>query len=392
MQNSYIKTCFDFIFLNKKDIAATGFEAKFKQFIPEGYEFSLPYQLFFKVTSACNLRCKHCFYNGDENAYSPAGDLNPQELVDLARYFVEEINITNVTITGGEPFLQKGIYDILAVLAQNNLYINIITNATLIDSITAKKLAELLNPKISVFSVSLDGVTKETHEKIRGKNSYDRAVNGIKELIAAGFSVILNYTVTSGNVSELPLLYDFCKNFGINKLGLNRLEADKNSPLIPDLNDVFKYTAMLIEETRKDTAFMLQNTGLKTIDFLKNEEGAKLLKNLHIDELPAGASLRCHCGQRVEICADGKVYLCSAAETDALCLGSLKNEDFETIWSKRKSNPLFKERELKNSVCKNCKYVPLCKAGCMAKAYKKYGSIDCSGDDCLISGYGGCNG
>ncbi len=389
---SYIKTCFDFIFLRKKDVVSTGFEAKFKQFIPEGYEFSLPYQLFFKITAACNLRCKHCYYSADENAYSPADDLSTQELINLAQYFVNEINITNVTVTGGEPFLQKGIYDILEIFAQNNLYINIITNATLIDTAAAQTLAGLLNPKITVFSVSLDGVTKETHEKIRGNNSYDRAINGIKNLVNAGYNVMLNFTVTSQNVQELQLLYDFCKQYGINTLGLNRLEADKNSPLQPDLNEVFKNTALLIEKINNDSGFTLKNTSLKTIDFLQNTEGIQLLSSLKLEALVPDSSLRCHSHQRVEVCADGKVYLCSAAETEELCLGNLKASDFETIWSNRHSNPLFKERKLENSVCKNCRYIPLCKAGCMARAYKKHGTTDCCGYDCTILNCGGCNG
>ena len=390
--NSYIQTCFDFIFLKKKSNPVTGFEAKFKQFIPEGYKFSLPYQLFFKITSACNLRCKHCYYSGDSTAYSSHNDLSREELVHLAQYFVDEINITNVTLTGGEPFMQKGIYDILAIFAQNNLYINIITNATLIDKAAAQNLAALLNPKISIFSVSIDGVKKETHEKIRGNNSYDRAINGINNLIQAGFKVMLNFTVTSQNVEELPMLYDFCKRHEIKDLGLNRLEADKESPLQPDLECVIKNTALLIEKVNNDKEFHLKNTSLKTIDFLKNARGMELINSIKLDGLPADSSLRCHSHQRVEICADGRVYLCSAAETKDLCLGSLKENDFKTIWSTRYNNPLFKERKLENSVCKNCRYVPLCKAGCMARAYKKHKSINCSGHECKILDCGGCNG
>src|SRR5512135_1713176 len=70
--------------------------------------------IIFFVTSACNLRCSHCFY---------WQNLNRQE--DLRLEEIEKISLnlpsfSRLLISGGEPFLRKELPDIIRLFYKNN--------------------------------------------------------------------------------------------------------------------------------------------------------------------------------------------------------------------------------------------------------------------------------
>lgn len=77
--------------------------------------------------AGCNLRCSYCdtmWANEPGVAYTW---MTKEEIYDLVR----ESGVENVTITGGEPLLQKDIKELLCFLAEDkNLFIEIETNGS----------------------------------------------------------------------------------------------------------------------------------------------------------------------------------------------------------------------------------------------------------------------
>ena len=83
-----------------------------------------------------------------------------------------------IRFTGGEPLLFNGIYDLIRFATEEGICTSLGTNGTLVTKEVAKKLKESGLKKVVV---SIDG-NKKTHDKIRGKKNYQKAMNGLKYL------------------------------------------------------------------------------------------------------------------------------------------------------------------------------------------------------------------
>ncbi|MCR5564650.1 MAG: radical SAM protein [Gammaproteobacteria bacterium] len=76
--------------------------------------------------AGCNLRCPYC-----DTLYSYIDAKWTEESVDsLVDYCVKQ-NIKNVTLTGGEPLLQRDIKELITKLSNNGFNVEIETNGSI---------------------------------------------------------------------------------------------------------------------------------------------------------------------------------------------------------------------------------------------------------------------
>lgn len=382
--NIAIKTCFDYyIKLNaSNDVVQKWF--LFSDFleaqVPQNTCFSLPYSVFWEVTSKCNLRCKHCFYTGDDKHFNADNDLSSDEIIKLSDFLINEIGIINFTLIGKEPLLKENITDIIGYLKSKGIYLKLQTNAILLSDVMVNFLKNTLNPNTDVIQISLDGVNERTHDEIRGKGTFKKTIASIKKLTEVGINVIISYTVNSVNVKDLPAFYELGKDLKIKQVLLGRFEPNRfeHEYLVPDKKDVMIYLSKLLEKNNDDYAFYIQPSLLKIFSFLDFEEGQILLDDyVSRNKIPENIRLSCHRNESIMIAANGDVYLCPSTrtETKEFSLGNIKNQSFEEIWKNRLNNVFFTNRCIEKSICKKCKYVTMCNSGCLANAYFKYGNI-----------------
>lgn len=381
--DSCIEYCFEKIYLKKQSPGKklTCID-KYRLSIPKHYRFYYPTNIILKVTSDCNLRCRHCFYSAMPEIYNSSGEFSTLELLDLAKFLADDLNVLSITITGGEPFLRDDIFSLIDLLKSRNIIISIQTNATLVDSIIAKKLAKYLNLKTDTIMVSVDGGDSYSNDLVRGKGSFQKAKRGILSLINEGIPVSINSTFTSQSANE--------KIFNIFNLGAKSIQFSKfkschndHAFLLPSLDTLFYYTVLLEKEARKHSEVNCSFKILDFYDFIKTAKGKSLIdeyiKSINVDN---DVCLSCHGHNRVTISSRGDLFLCSMDDSKNAILGNLRNQDFLTIWQNRFENPYFKERSLKTSKCKSCKYIMICKMGCIASAYKRYGDINMAPAEC----------
>ncbi len=148
-------------------------------------------ELWFQVGgTVCNLRCKHCFISCAPDNHSFWFMTR-----DQVRPILEEsraLGVKEYYFTGGEPFMNRDMEGIL----EDTLALGpatVLTNATLIPRRRAGLLADLASE--STYSleirVSLDGVTDETNDAIRGEGAFARCMGGMESLVAEGFLPIV---------------------------------------------------------------------------------------------------------------------------------------------------------------------------------------------------------
>lgn len=108
----------------------------------------------------CDLRCSWC-----DTAYSWDGTVQPELMTgDAICAFIKESGAHNVTLTGGEPLIQKGIGDLMALIAVDQaLTIRVETHGGIAISPFKKRFADQGNRIQFVvdFKLPTSGMTKK---------------------------------------------------------------------------------------------------------------------------------------------------------------------------------------------------------------------------------------
>lgn len=158
--------------------------------------------LWFQVAgTVCNIACTHCLVSS-----SPSNRTHePMTLAEIEPYLEEalELGVREYYFTGGEPFLNPEMEAIL----ERTLAVGpatVLTNGLLLDRARSARLAELA--RRSDYSldlrVSLDGYSRETNDPIRGAGTFDRILEGVANLVAAGLNPVLTVTEVDNEVGS----------------------------------------------------------------------------------------------------------------------------------------------------------------------------------------------
>lgn len=91
----------------------------------EGEGIRAGYPCVFVRFNGCNLHCKYC-----DTGYAQRPGIPNMDVSDIVSQ-VKEYNCPRVTLTGGEPLLQKGIDKLVDVLVHEDIEVNIETNGSI---------------------------------------------------------------------------------------------------------------------------------------------------------------------------------------------------------------------------------------------------------------------
>jgi radical SAM protein with 4Fe4S-binding SPASM domain len=188
--------------------------------ISQAYDFVVQWHL----TEKCNLRCRHCYQEGGQVREIPFAAIKAavDEVSQMLHAWQEAYGIQfspSFNVTGGEPFLRKDFFTILEKMMGAGFACYVLSNGTLIDKKTARKLADVGAKGVQV---SLEG-PEEIHEAIRGEGSFAPALQGIRNLLAAGVPVSVNTTLSRLNGRYFLDLADLAVSMGVSRIGFSRL-------------------------------------------------------------------------------------------------------------------------------------------------------------------------
>ena len=147
--------------------------------------------LWFNTGTLCNLACRNCYIES-----SPRNDqLVYLTRIEVRRYLAEALQshpeLEEIGFTGGEPFMNPDILDMLADALETGLRVLVLTNAMR----PMQRLSEALDdlnrrhPDQLSIRVSLDHYTAAGHEDVRGARSWEPALEGLDWLVKNGFDL-----------------------------------------------------------------------------------------------------------------------------------------------------------------------------------------------------------
>lgn len=151
------------------------------------------------VTDRCNFRCYYCMPEEGMD-FAPRRELlSLDELYQLTGIFCE-LGINKVRITGGEPFVRKGILPFLERLSglEGLKQISITSNGTLPEN----ALPVLKRAGIRKINISLDSLDRSRFYEITRRDRFEEVYAGIFKLLEENFEVKLNCVVSGARNTE----------------------------------------------------------------------------------------------------------------------------------------------------------------------------------------------
>ncbi len=344
-------------------ISIDGKNKEMKSYSPDFQVNEVENVLVIATTQQCNMHCAMCYAMAHKKMAYEMSTNEIKGIIDQLDGVPWKNKISRVALTGGELFIRSDALELIKYVYHQGFFVQVNTNATLLDADQIEQLAKFDRLKLSV---SLDGSRSEIHDFIRGKGNFDIAVKNIKLLCQKGVSVAINMFVHSGNIDDIKDTLVLSKSLGasgfncLNMMNVGRGNDKKTKQrLIPvSLSDFYSKVYSAIKDDESLQELMIYSTFANQL--MGISAGVK--------------SLGCGIGtnRAVYVKADGSLYPCADTALPDFYLGNLRFERLSDIWE---NSSLLKElRSLNidtmNEKCAKCDVRYLCAGNCRGENYQ----------------------
>jgi radical SAM protein with 4Fe4S-binding SPASM domain len=231
----------------------------------------------------------------------------------------------------GEPFLNKDLKDFVQYAHDAHIYTSTSTNGQFL---TDKNAKEIVLSGLDKLIVSIDGTTQEVYEIYRAGGSLNKAIEGIKGIVAwkkelksATPLVEIQFLVLKTNEHQMQEMKILVKSLGIDRLKFKTAQ----------LYD-FEYGNALMTSKRKYSRYIKKNDG-----------------KYHIKVKQPNRCWRLWSGSVVN--TKGDVLPCCFDKKYDFSFGNIQESSFFSIWHSKKASD-FRGKVLQNrkqfEMCKNC--------------------------------------
>ena len=289
------------------------------------------------LLNTCNLACVYCtcgnedskdnYLNGRDNS------LSTSELLAIIKVLHNQLNLTTVRFTGGEPLLYKQLPELIGGVAKLGIEdLKLTTNGVLLERLAPElKLAGLKS-----VNVSLDAIDPESFFKMSRRHDAERTIKGIRAAKACGIDVKINSVIMKGNNDNqiIPLLeFAFSENITI-----RFLEIMSMGHLFGKTDEYFFSQKEILEKVSKYHTFKpLERTTSATANYWRTLEG-------NVFGIVANESQPfCSDCNRLRLDAHGNIYGCLSSNFPV----SLKNINIEAEVNTKLQEALAQKQSVK---------------------------------------------
>lgn len=276
-------------------------------------------KIYVEITNSCNLKCSFCPENKREKLF-----MRLNEFENIIKQIKDYTNLIALHVKG-EPLLHPDLEKILKICEENDILVNITTNATLleknVDMLIASKAVRQLN-------LSLHSINKNENTDIYNFEQYIQSVFNATRKILKESKIIISYRLW--NLENIE-------------------ENGENYRILKELENEFKIND-LVNVAKKES-------------FVKLAENAFLNQDLEFVWPSMDSNVISECGtcwglrNQVAILVNGDVVPCCLDENGEINLGNIYKSTFEEILDNNLAKKLikgFEENKIIHNLCKRC--------------------------------------
>jgi MoaA/NifB/PqqE/SkfB family radical SAM enzyme len=178
------------------------------------------------VTSNCQLRCKHCYWRN--YTYTNTDTTNEIPLETIENICIDFVSTDfplkdyAIYLNGGEPLLYSKFEQLCNMIREFQGHVRLSTNGILIP-----RYIDIFD-KNDGIQVSIDG-DRETHDSIRDKGSYDKAIKALECLKEGGINHSIGFALCRWNFHCIDHIIELCKKYECNVLNFGMYQTFKKS-------------------------------------------------------------------------------------------------------------------------------------------------------------------
>ncbi len=327
-----------------------------------------PFILFWEVTRACALACRHCRAIAQPRPHPE--ELNHEEALHLVDT-IAELHPPMLVLTGGDPMMRRDIFELIERATERGLRVALSPAAT--PRLLHTDFNRLRAAGVVSLSLSLDGASRETHDAFRGvPHTFERTLEAARAAMAAGIQLQVNTTLTRSTLSEMDGFISLMKELRPDVWSVfvlvptGRASCDE----LPGADEVEQVWQRLVS-LRKELPFAIKTT--------EGHHYRRVLLQAARQAAPhAGASAT---ARHIIPTRDGKgvAFISHTGDIQPsgflpLTAGNVRTDDLATIY---RTHPIFTSLRDDNALggkCGQCEYRHLC-GGSRSRAYGTTGDM-----------------
>lgn len=235
--------------------------------------------LWFNTGTQCNLSCVNCYIES-----SPTNNSLVYITIDDVKPYLDEIKNDNlgtkkISFTGGEPFINPHMIDILELCLGNDHEVLVLTNAFNILKRHQEKLLKLKKryPNRLKLRISLDHYTQKMHERERGVGTFDKTLLQMKWLYDHDFDISIAGRALLGEETKVALA-GYQSLLDHYEIGLSLKDSEK-IVVFPEMDKIPDVPEITIDcwDILNKTPDMIMCSSERMVVKRKGEESTKVL-------------------------------------------------------------------------------------------------------------------
>ncbi|MEM1177709.1 MAG: radical SAM protein [Acidobacteriota bacterium] len=177
--------------------------------IAKTWQQNILFSALIELTYRCNLDCFFCYNDLALKGKALSDEQYGVLFDDLAR-----LQVMNLTFTGGEPLAHPSFVRLGRMARDLGFVVRIKSNGHALRGKLAEEIREEVDPFL--VEVSLHGATADTHDRqTRVPGSFDRLMSNVPELLAMGYRIKFNGTLTRFNEHQIEGMFDVADSLGV---------------------------------------------------------------------------------------------------------------------------------------------------------------------------------
>lgn len=264
-------------------------------------------KILIELNQNCNLNCEYCFYK-DYGRKNEA--LTVENLI--------EKNIQNydvIYLTGGEPFLNKDIKNILFYLNKINKKVSIYTNGIILNKMNDIEFKENLN-LLDEIVITLDSFNKDYNLRENSEKEVLECIEKIVDFCREKLKVKIGINLY--NLEELEMIVENLLKKGVQSITFNLIHDIKKSDKSMQISSDDEFTKMFFI-LKKYKKYINESLIIDFYDYYK-KKSKDLIK-------------KCICGEKFFFMdCEGKEYSCPANLDEEKNKSKCFSEECINLW------------------------------------------------------------